>query len=97
MSATIASLQPGDTIIGDDPAHRRSIEINLDDFDGVYRVVIKHDPENHSLWYYFDFETLQTLHRFLEQKGFDSLKLTEDECWEVGLKARNTQMPSDKK
>jgi hypothetical protein len=67
-------LFAGDTIVFEDVSHSRSISIEFDEFDDVYRVVIKHDPENRSLWYNFCFADEIRLDRFLEMKGFAGLK-----------------------
>lgn len=69
-------IEYGETITCTDTEHSRSIEIELDEFDGVFRVVIKHDPENKALWYHFDFDDEIRLDQFLTQKGFDGLKRT---------------------
>jgi hypothetical protein len=71
-------LIPGQMISYTD-ARGRTIEIESDQFDDVYRVCIKHDPEDRTLWYHFDFEQEHRLDQFLINKGFAGLKRSEAE------------------
>lgn len=62
-------INPGEMVVINDPEHNRSVEIELDEFDSIYRVMIKHDPEDRSRWYHFEFQSENRLARFLKNKG----------------------------
>ncbi|SRR5581483_1117616 len=70
-------LQLGETINHQDNEHNRRLELELDEFDGIYRVTITHQlngADDDNARYHFTFEDETRLDQFLVRLGLSDLK-----------------------